>query len=273
MKTPKTPKLRMYGRKRDNAKSRWRPIDFKSGSFARRVAQATAWDDREGAEKMLAEVQSQNDDLEFKIRAGKASPVLAAVAALAVLAGCGQAPVELPEDLGASNRVAVADAAPADPVDDSGSGGTAVPSATPVTITLYSKSKSEAPVAGWPTKTYTATGSCFVYAAKTYCFDDGLKVLSWSSGGNNYGPYGYTYFGVGRFGANMLTFNGHGSLNLDEMPQSKVRAISFAMESNMLVASATVLTTGSASQVSCMDDGAGQLDCGTFTVDLNQASL
>jgi predicted small lipoprotein YifL len=63
-----------------------------------------------------------------------------------------------------------------------------------VSLTYFSLSKTVAPVNGWVTKTYTATGSCVIYLTQTYCFDDGIKTLTWVSNNFTYGPYTYTYW-------------------------------------------------------------------------------
>lgn len=141
---------------------------------------------------------------------------------------------------------------------------------TPVTVTYYTASKTEAPISGWATKTYTATGKCLVYSAHTYCWDDGLKILQWSSGGVNYGPYGYTYFGVGHMSGSVFTLHGYGTLVDDSMMVPTV--ITASMETNMVTSSGTVLSSGAPTQVSCTDSN-GTLTCPGFSIDLNQLPL
>ncbi len=63
-----------------------------------------------------------------------------------------------------------------------------------VSLTYYTLSKTEAPVNGWPTKMITTVASCVIYLTQTYCWDDGLKSMTWVSQGHTYGPYTYTYW-------------------------------------------------------------------------------
>lgn len=65
-----------------------------------------------------------------------------------------------------------------------------------VSVTYYRLSRTEAPVSGWSTKTYTASGYCTQIATQTYCWDDGLKTLvAWTDLHNNhYGPFYYDYW-------------------------------------------------------------------------------
>lgn len=147
------------------------------------------------------------------------------------------------------------------------------PSATPqaISVTVYTASKSEAPVNGWVTKVYTAQGRCTIYQSRTYCWDDGLKVLAWNDlHGNHFGPYGYTYFGVGTIAVNQTTFNGHGALISDLMTAPTL--IHQGLETSMLIPSATVLATGAQTTETCTENG-GTLTCTNFSIDLNQAPL
>ena len=94
---------------------------------------------------------------------------------------------------------------------DSGGGQAASPKSTPVpgstltpepeqpavedvTVTYYSLSRTEAPIAGWTQKTYTATGYCAEIQEKTFCWSDGLKTLTWVSNNITFGPYRANYF-------------------------------------------------------------------------------
>lgn len=208
----------------------------------------------------------------------KTTKTLTTFLALMTFVACGKAPVgsvalvlnadtvkAQPQDAEPSAPVAPqADAAPVSVA------APASPSVTTVTGSYFTKTKSEAPITGWSTKTYTAQGSCLVYQSKTYCWDDGLKVLQWTSGGHTYGPYGYTYFGVGTIANGSQTFQGQGALVSDLAVSPRV--ITASMESNMLVSSSTVLTTGAPTSVTCTDDGS-TLNCGTFSIDLNQSPL
>ena len=149
--------------------------------------------------------------------------------------------------------------------------------ATPA-LTYYRLSKTVAPINGWTTKTYTATASCVEYLTKTYCWDDGIKTLQWSSNNNHYGPYYYTYFGL------LTKPNGtpgvcNGACTSDYMPAP--RFISQAVESNIGVTGGgmtgaqvinAVFTQGTAVPVSCTETD-GVLNCIDFAINLNQAPL
>lgn len=146
------------------------------------------------------------------------------------------------------------------------------PSSTPqIHLTYYSLSKTVAPQSGFPTKTYTAKGSCVVYQSVKYCWDDGLQHPL--IGGYT---YSYSYWSLGFDTLNRITICG-GSSGADGGCQSDLmtspRVISGAVASNLSTSSINaVLTTGTPKNVNCTDTN-GTLDCGDFQVDLNQLSL
>lgn len=78
----------------------------------------------------------------------------------------------------------------------------------PKTVTYYALSRTEAPINGWPTKTYTATGYCAEIDGFTFCWSDGLKTLQWTSNNFTYGPHRYNYFELSSNGANAQTCHG-----------------------------------------------------------------
>ncbi|CAB4150018.1 hypothetical protein UFOVP558_60 [uncultured Caudovirales phage] len=135
---------------------------------------------------------------------------------------------------------------------------------TVVSLTYYSLSKTVAPVSGWPTKQYTAVGSCATFESNTYCWDDGLKSLSWSASGNNYGPYTYTYWSTMDSGTHPLHCSGGCTNSYLTTP----RLIESVLEPMLTTISINqVLSTGTPTTVSCTKDN-GQLDCGGWTVTL-----
>ena len=140
--------------------------------------------------------------------------------------------------------------------------------ATP-SLTYYKLSKTVAPINGWITKTYTATGSCVVYLTKTYCWDDGMKTLQWSANNHTYGPYTYTYFGMQ---GNATTWGPcNGACTSDLMPAPRV--ISAALQNNIGAGVINnVFTNGQAINVNCTEQS-GQLNCIDFVINLNQAPL
>lgn len=77
-----------------------------------------------------------------------------------------------------------------------------------VSVTYYALSRIEAPVNGWPNKTYTATGYCATIASSTYCWSDGLKTLTWTSNNFTYGPLYYNYWEVSTSNGNPQSCHG-----------------------------------------------------------------
>lgn len=140
--------------------------------------------------------------------------------------------------------------------------------ATP-SLTYYKLSKTVAPVNGWITKKYTATGSCVVYLTKTYCWDDGVKTLQWTSNNVTYGPFTYTYFGMQGTAASWGPCNGNCGSDLMPAP----RVISATLENNIGAAVINnVFTNGAAVNVNCTETS-GQLNCVDFVINLNQSPL
>lgn len=141
------------------------------------------------------------------------------------------------------------------------------PAPTVVSLTYYSLAKTVAPVSGWPTKQYTAVGTCASFESKTYCWDDGVKSLSWNSGGNNYGPYTYTYWATMDSGTHPLNCSG-ACTNSYLATATLIDSVLEPMLTTLAINQ--VLSTGTPTTVSCLKDN-GQLDCGGFTVDLDGA--
>lgn len=171
----------------------------------------------------------------------------------------------------ASDGTAVPITPPAAPVASQGSQSSAVA----VQVTYHSLTRTTAPVQGWQSKTITMTGSCLVYLTKTYCWDDGVKTLQWSSNNSFYGPFTYTYWGLNQNGQGMgICFGGCPS---DLM--SAPRLISNAVGTNITQSSLDtgntvndVFNLGVSHQLQCSEDN-GVLDCGTFSVSLAQVAL
>lgn len=128
-------------------------------------------------------------------------------------------------------------------------------------ITVYQRSKTEAPVNGWPTKQYTSTGSCAQVNSKTYCWDDGVKTLQWSSNSVNYGPFTYSFFGVMPLGQSISSCHGGciGDLvvNPTEVDQQLNNVIGVTVTD--------VLTHGVPTTVTCNVLGS-DLDCASFNL-------
>lgn len=140
-----------------------------------------------------------------------------------------------------------------------------------VVVTVYAKTGGEAPINGWPTKTYTATGYCAVYTGLTYCWDDGVKTLQWQNNSTFYGPFTYTYWNMSQ---NSVGYSSaHGGLVQDLMATPRV--IGQGIGVNLVSALSTVnavLSTGTATSYNCVDT-AGNVDCGNFVIDTTQVAL
>lgn len=146
------------------------------------------------------------------------------------------------------------------------------PTPTPIVtnVTYYSLDRTEAPVNGWPLKTYTATGYCAVYQTKTYCWDDGVKTIpAWSFNNFFYGPYTYSYWERGGSGGAWSFCHGgcvQDPLTLPVYTSNTVVGYLSTTAINL------VFSSGTPHQVTCTESN-GQLTCGGFTVDLNQTAL
>lgn len=141
-----------------------------------------------------------------------------------------------------------------------------------ITLTYYSLSQTIAPLTSWPTKTYTATGYCVVYQSNTYCWDDGDHTIEFTSDNFTYGPYTYNFWGMDSRTTGTPWGQCSGGCQTDLM--SSPTLITEDLTNNMADPSLVneVLDTGNAIQVSCTESN-GLLDCGDFTINLNQLPL
>lgn len=193
--------------------------------------------------------------------------ILAGLTVLAI--GCGRLPdIEIPQSPSAPATPAQTQA-PATPVEAS------IPSSTKddmdpalpvVSVTYHQRTATRVPSPTlYPSRSYTATGFCAIYLARTYCWDDGTKTVI--TGFTGY----YSYWG--------LFFNGHGGLSLGNTYSDDVmaapRVVAGAVASNINSVSlgtvASVLT-GTSTTLECTDN-AGVVDCGDFVIDTTQTTL
>lgn len=205
----------------------------------------------------------------------KTPKTLTAALALIALTACQQVPATDGSSVSTLQAVPETTAAPEAPVAVLPvATPTPTPTATPAStnLTYYSLSATRAPVNGWATKTYTSTGSCVVYQGNTYCWDDGMKTLAWSSGGNNYGPYTYSYWNAGTWGGGQISFNIGGVMETDLMTAPTLVTHNLEINLNSRAAPTTVLSTGTPHAVVCTENS-GILNCGAFMIDLNQPHL
>jgi hypothetical protein len=134
---------------------------------------------------------------------------------------------------------------------------TATPTPAPISITYYSKTVTRQPN---PNKFYTATGYCLTYNSKTYCWDDGVHSIVYSSSSTGH----YTYW--------MLSDE---HLTTNPAPITSPALVNQTFTNHILSSGGSVaeVFSGTPTTVSCTDDGAGVLNCGAFIVDPNQVGL
>lgn len=151
---------------------------------------------------------------------------------------------------------------PADPQDP---GNTDPTPAQPqsVVVTYYTLSKTVAPMGSWPTKTYTAMGACAEINSKVFCWDDGVKTLTWVSGGTTYGPYYYTYFGLKQNGAGFSICSGGCATDFMEEPT----LINVSLDANIGTQVDQIFMNGAMNQANCTQTD-NVIDCGEYQFDL-----
>lgn len=179
---------------------------------------------------------------------------------LVALTACGQVPVSpaisVQAKAQAPNPQASATAPTIDPSPSS--------AALPFPMTYFAATRTVAPQAGWPAKTYTAVGYCITYLTKTYCWDDGIHKTTIPNFDGQ-----YSYFNMNWDGRQYALADGGLTTDLMTSPTFISEGISINLAPNVVH---TVLTTGTAHDVSCIDNGS-TLDCGDFQIDLTQAVL
>lgn len=197
-------------------------------------------------------------------------------ALICLLTGCGQAPAK-PGTQAKVEATGTPDPA-LTPEPEASSAPDPAPSASPVPaapatfpLTAYKLTKTRSPVTGWVTKTYVSTGSCVQYLGKTYCWDDGVKVIpAWTLNSSSFGPFSYTYFGADSTPS--VPFQSClGFCTTDPM----VRPVTVRAPVLGVITQAAVdeiFHSGVETTVNCTDDG-DRLDCIDFVIDLNQAIL
>lgn len=159
---------------------------------------------------------------------------------------------------GSSTQAApVGDVAPiVDPAP--GDGNRSAPTG-PVTVTYYALSRTEAPINGWPSKTYTATGYCAEIEGMTFCWSDGLKTLQWTSNNFQYGPHRYNYFGLSTSNGNPQTCHGGCTDDYLQAPALVTNQLLNVLDAQMVQ---DVFDHGTEQTMTCnvVDD---TLDCGS----------
>lgn len=132
-------------------------------------------------------------------------------------------------------------------------------------LTYYKYTKTVAPFGGWPTKTYTATGSCISYNSKEYCWDDGLKTVVIPATGT----YHYTYWGLDPENGSWGPCSG-GCLG-DIMTTPIFLSTAISANINMVNVN-QVFNSGVPVTETCTETDS-TVTCQTFSIDLTQPSL
>jgi hypothetical protein len=159
---------------------------------------------------------------------------------------------------------------------DSGSGTVFTPTAPPVappiptqpagpgTIPVNYKAliRTEAPVNGWPNKTYTAVGYCATINSSTFCWSDGLKTLTWTSNNFTYGPLYYNYWEV-HTGSGGLAESCHGGC-VDDFMTAPVLVTPQLLQRIPAQKIQDVFDQGGGGSLNCTVNGS-TYDCGSVT--------
>lgn len=138
---------------------------------------------------------------------------------------------------------------------------------TSIVLSIYSLSKTIAPVNGWVTKTVTLTAYCTEYESQTYCWDDGIQTIpSWTYNHFTYTNMNYTFWGLNGTSSSFSTCSGGCSQDFLQNPT----LINPQLRSEITIAETNdVLDNGTMTQVTCTEDN-NTLNCGSFTLNLNQ---
>jgi len=142
-------------------------------------------------------------------------------------------------------------------------GGTTLPdNSVPqaLSVTYYALSRTEAPINGWPTKTYTATGYCAEIQGYTFCWSDGLKTLQWTVNNFTYGPHRYNYFELSSNGANAQTCHGGCQDDFMASPKFVSNLLLQVLDPNKVQ---DVFDHGTPSTMNCTLEG-GNVNCGSI---------
>lgn len=163
-------------------------------------------------------------------------------------------------------------AAPIDPVVPDPGTSASVSSPVSVTLSVFSNSKTVAPINGWGGKTYTAIGYCTVYLSDTYCWDDGMKTLQWTANSFTYGPYTYSYFNV-NLRANGTLGSSNGGMYSDAITVPTIVNVHLTNLINAGDSAVADVLAGTSGNVDCTKESNGNLTCPGFVVDVNQVGL
>jgi hypothetical protein len=138
------------------------------------------------------------------------------------------------------------------------------PTGSSLNITVYSLTKTVAPVNGWILKTYTATGYCLNRNSKNYCWDDGMKTIpSWIDNNFQYGPYYNDYWETYLTNQSMVGFNCKNGCTTDPTTSPTYFDITYTVNIGTSKIN-EVFNSGTATVLSCTTDGV-TVTCPNFT--------
>jgi len=182
-----------------------------------------------------------------------------------LITGCGSStPPNLSPDTPTTNNTTTTATIPAVPVTQDTS--------EKINLTYYSKTETRIAQAILPSKTYTSTGYCLIYLGETYCWDDGIKVWQFTQNNFTFGPDYYSFFNMGEKNNGDYEPTG-GGMTKDFMSSPIKIASNGNFRLNMLSATVDDVLKGTRNFISCTESENGNLDCGTFQVDVNQEAL
>lgn len=141
------------------------------------------------------------------------------------------------------------------------------PSSIPVSLTVYQKSFTEAPLSGYVAKKYTATAYCTDVASSTYCWDNGIQTIAAFNDNNvMVGPFTYSYWQLyTELGS--LTVYCHGGCPNDAASSPMIVSHNFVLWETQAKINA-VFASGISNVVSCTKLN-GVITCPTFVIDTN----
>jgi hypothetical protein len=186
---------------------------------------------------------------------------LTAILVTLVISACGHQP-------GAPSISSTPDTAPSVTPAPLVTTNTPVTPVTPTTavFTYYSRTQTVAPFLSESGNKYTATGNCGVYNGTPYCWDDGVKTTLSAFTGTKH----WSYFNISVSGG--VVTSTFGTLVADFMVASPTRVDGPVGAMLAVGAYNAVVNSGTPTDVTCNILSNGNLDCGSFVVDVNQAA-
>lgn len=135
-----------------------------------------------------------------------------------------------------------------------------------VQLTVYSRTVT---LATSGASSVQGTGSCVVYNAVTYCWDDGAKSLN---------AVAFAYWGLSSPLIICPNFSGDCTSDIMTAPRLMSANVIATLDQNSGIPSIyrtvnQVLTLGNSVNTDCTEETDGTVDCGSFVIDTNQSPL